>query len=73
MTCRIFDTPHTVPHLEALRCGKDEKRGFSCGRNSSICQDNLKSTNLLHKRGLVNSQLIDTVTLSEKGMSVFRH
>ena len=46
---------HTVPHWEALRHGKDGSRGLSCDRTSSICQDILKSDNLLHKPGFVDS------------------
>ena len=40
---------HTASHLKALRYGKYETRGLSCGSTSSICQEILKSDNLLHK------------------------
>ena len=40
LTCRIFDTPlgtrHTVPHWKALRYGKDDLRGKSCGSTINI-------------------------------------
>ena len=45
----------TVPHLKGLRYDKDESRGLSCGYTSSICQDVMKSDNLLHKRRFVDS------------------
>ena len=48
---------HTVPHWKTLRYGKDGSREFGCGSNSSICQDVLKSVNLLHKRGFVYLQM----------------
>ena len=51
----------TVPHWKALRYGKDESRGLSYDRTLSICQDVLKSGNLLHKRGLDYSQSHTTV------------
>ena len=52
---------HTVPNWKALRYGKDESRGISCGSTSSICQDILKSDNLLHKQGFVKTQSLHTV------------
>ena len=52
---------HTVPHLKALRYGIYERRVLSCGSTSSICQDVLKSGNLLHKWGFVKTQLLCTV------------
>ena len=52
---------HTVPHLKALRYGIYERRGLSCGSTSSICQDFLKSDNLLPKPGFVDSQMRTTV------------
>ena len=52
---------HTVPYWKALRYGKDGLRGLSCGITSSICQDILKSDNLLHKQGFVDSQMKSTV------------
>ena len=45
---------HTVPHLKALRYDNYESRGFSCGSTFSICQDVLKSDNLLQKQGIVD-------------------
>ena len=53
---------HTVPHWKALRYGKDGSREISCGSTSSICQDILKSDNLLHKRGFVKTQSLRTVS-----------
>ena len=46
---------HTPPHLKGLRYGKYESRGLSCGWTYSICQDVMKSDNLLHKWGFVDS------------------
>ena len=46
---------HTVPHLKFIIHGKYETRGLSCGSTSSICQEILKSDNLLHKRGFADS------------------
>ena len=51
---------HKVPHLNALRYGKFESRELGCGSTSSICQDALKSDNLLHKWGFVDSQMKTT-------------
>ena len=51
----------TVPHLKALKYGKDGSGGLSCGSTSNICQDVLKSNNLLHKTGIVNSRSQITV------------
>ena len=50
-----------VPHWKALRYGKDGPRQLSCGSISSICQAILKSDNLLHKWGFVDSQSLRTV------------
>ena len=61
---------HTVSHLKVLRYNKDESRGLSCGCTSSICQDVMKSENLLHKRGFVDSLLQTTVTLCTLGRHV---
>ena len=52
---------HTVPHWKALRYGKDESRGLSYDSTLSICQDVLKSGNLLHKWGSVDSLMYTTV------------
>ena len=58
----VFSIPlevqdHSVPQWKALRCGKYEPRGLSCGSTFNICQDVLKSANLIHKQGFVNSQM----------------
>ena len=45
---------HTVPYRKSLKYGIYERRGLSCGSTSSICQDFLKSDNLLHKQGFVD-------------------
>ena len=52
---------HTVPHWKDLRYGKDEIRGLTRGSISRICQDVLKSVNLLHNWGFVDSQMVGTV------------
>ena len=54
---------HTVPRWKALKYGKYDKRRLSCGSTLSICQDVLKSINLLHSRDLVDSQTVTTVNL----------
>ena len=55
---------HTVPHWKALRYGKKcELRGLSCNISLNICQDVMKSANLLHKRGFGDSQSNTTVGL----------
>ena len=46
---------------KALKYGKNETRGLICGSTSSICQDALKSINLLHKFGFVDSQMVGAV------------
>ena len=50
-----------MPHWRALRYVKDEKRRHGFGSTSAICQDVLKTDNLLHKRGHVDSQMVSTV------------
>ena len=50
------------PIGEPTRYGKYDSRVFSCGSTSSICQDVLKSDNLLHKRGSVDSQFGSSVS-----------
>ena len=52
---------NTVPHLKRLRYGKDESRELSCECTSSICQDVMKSDNLLNKQGFGDSLLQTTV------------
>ena len=56
---------HTIRHLKALRCGKDDSRGLSCGSTFNICQDFLKHENLLHEQGFVDSQMKTTVCVKE--------
>ena len=68
LTCRIFDAPlwvqsHTVLHWKALRYGKDDSTGLSCGSTLNIHQEVLESGNLLHKRGFVDSQFGTTVCI----------
>ena len=55
---------HTVPHWKALRYGKADLRGLSCGSTLKIYQDVLKSGSLLHKQGFVDSQFGTTVYVS---------
>ena len=62
----IFNTPWGAESYGTLFessqiYGKDESRGLSCGCTSSIFQDVMKSDNLLHKRGFVDSLLQTTV------------
>ena len=52
---------HTVPHLKALKYGKYEVKGLRCDSTFSICKSVLKSDNLLHKWGFVDSLLQTTV------------
>ena len=59
-SCTFIRYPR-VPHLTALRYGKYETRDLRCGSTSRICQDVLKIDNLLHKQGLVETQLLRTV------------
>ena len=64
LTCYIFEAPlgtgHTIPHWRALRCGKDDTRGQSCGSTLNIHQDILKIGNLLHKWGYFDIQFGNT-------------
>ena len=53
-----------MPHWKALRYGKYELRGLSCGSILSICQDVWKSGNLLYKLGSVHSLTETTVLLA---------
>ena len=46
---------------KAFRYGKDGSKRLSCGSTSSICQDILKSDNLLHKQVFVKTQSLRTV------------
>ena len=52
---------HTVLLWKALRYGKVNSRGLSCGRALNIHLYIWKSGNLLHKRGSVDSQFGTTV------------
>ena len=52
---------HIVPHWKALRYGENCQRGLSLGSALNIHQDVLKSENLPHKHGFVDSQLGTTV------------
>ena len=54
---------HTVPHLKALRYGKEASRGLCCGSTFNIIQGILNIEDLLHKQGLVETQLLRTVIL----------
>ena len=51
-----------MPHWIALRHGKNGSRELSCGSTSSICQNILKSDNLLHKGGFVKTQSLRTAS-----------
>ena len=51
----------TVPQRKDLRYGKYQAKGLSFN-----CQDALKSANLLHKQGFVDSQVKTTVLFSAK-------
>ena len=62
---------HTVPYLKALRFGIYEIRGLSCGSTSSICQDFLKSDNLLYKQGFVDFLSQTTVFAESKQLILF--
>ena len=53
---------HTVPHWKVLKYGKYEPKGPSCGTTFNICQDVLKSDNLLHHKlkGFIDSKMKTT-------------
>ena len=55
---------HIVHQWKALRYSKDDSRGLSCGSTLNIHQNLLKSGNLLHKQGFVDSQFCTTVHYS---------
>ena len=59
----IDQKTYTVPHLKALDSGKYESREPSCGSTFNIGQGILTITNLLHKQGFVDSQLLRTVPI----------
>ena len=52
---------NTVPQWKALRFGNYEIKWLSCCSPLSISQDALKSGNLLHKQGFVDSLMHTTV------------
>ena len=52
---------HTVPNLKALISDKLEPRGLRCGIILILCHALLNKTILLHKKGLVDSQMNATV------------
>ena len=54
---------HTAPNWKALTCGKYVTRGLSYDSTLIICHDVLKSGNILHKRGFVDSQTVNIVKL----------
>ena len=54
----VFLIPLDWRRLLSLR-----KRGLNCGSTLNICQDVLKSDNLLHKWGLVDSQSSSSVSV----------
>ena len=58
---RNFATESYSTSLKALRYGKDDSRGQTCGSTLNIHQDVLKSGNLQHKQGFVDSQFGTTV------------
>ena len=62
---------HKVVHWEALRYCKDDSREQSCGSTLNIHQDDLKSGNLLYKRGFVDSQFGTTVCVLKISKKLF--
>ena len=67
MTSHIFEKKgQTVANLKALSSGKYELSGLCFGSTLNICQDFLKSDNLLHKQSFVDYQIKDTVLGSIK-------
>ena len=58
-----------VPRLKALKYGKYETRWLSCGSTSSICQEVLKSGNLLHKQGFVETQSL--LNVNQRKLLIF--
>ena len=52
-----------IPHLRALR--KYEPGGLGCDCTLNNCQNILKSANLLHKQGFVDSQMKTTVGMHQ--------
>ena len=62
---------HTVPHWKALIHGKDYSRGQSCGSTLNIYQEFLKSENLLHKWGFVDSEFGTNVYTPTKLLRIY--
>ena len=56
----------TTVHWRALRYGKCEPRGLSCGSTLNICQDVSKSANLIHVHGFGDSQSHSVVIRNAK-------
>ena len=54
---------HAVTHWKAPRYGKYDLRGLSYNGSSNICQNVMKSVNLLHKQDFDDSQSNSTVLL----------
>ena len=52
---------YTITHWNDHSSGKYETRGQRRINIYNICQHILKGANLLHKRGIVGSQIKDTV------------
>ena len=65
LTYLIFDIfevqDHTILHWKALRYEKNELGGLSYNTTFSICEDVLKSDNLLNKQGFFDSLMHTTV------------
>ena len=53
---------NTIPHWKALSNGKYEPRVLCCGSTLNICQDVLRSGNLLHTQGFVLFPMVSTVS-----------
>jgi len=55
LTCHDFDTleeqAYTVTYWKAFRYSKYNLKDLWCGSTLNICQDVLKSDNVLHKKG----------------------
>ena len=52
---------HAIPYWKDLRGGKYFQRELIFGNTINICQDIMKSANLLHKQGFDDSQSSTTV------------
>ena len=77
LTCHIFEAPlgmdHTLRNWRALRYGKDDSRGLSCGSTLNVPQVVLKSGNLLRKQGFADSQFGTTVSRPAEEERVRKH